>query len=133
MEATGSTPVTWVKLDDAFWRHRKIRKAWREPRAVGLYVMALARCNEEESDGFVDPEWLEMQIADPDELSRVVGALVSARLWEPFGDGWHVHGYDKYQPTSAKLAEVREARRMAGALGGKASGNVRRLNRQRKQ
>lgn len=122
--------MAWVKLDDRFWANRKVRRAWREPRAVGLYVMALCRANAEESDGFVDPEWAEMQIPDDVERDRVVTALVDVGLWEPFGDGWQIHDYHAYQPSKVKLEEVREARRLAGKLGGQKSGESRRANNQ---
>jgi hypothetical protein len=118
--------MAWVKLDDGFWHHRKVRKAWREPRAVGLWAMALAHVNEAEQDGFVDPEWIEDQIPDADERARVIAALVDAGLWRECNDGWEFHDYHDYQPSAAKIAEVREARRMAGKLGGAASGRSRR-------
>lgn len=112
--------MPWVKIDDAFWRHRKTRKAWREPRAVGLFVMALCHSNEGLEDGFVSPEWVEMQLA-PKDRERVTQALVEAGLWEPFGDGWQIHDYFDYQPSRAKVESVQEAKRLAGALGGRAT------------
>lgn len=118
--------MAWVKLDDGVWRHRKIRRAWKEPRAVGLWAMALTHSAEAEQDGFVDPEWVEMQIPDTKEREEVIAVLVEVGLWAPFGDGWQFHDYHDYQPSAEKLAGIREARRLAGTLGGQASGRSRR-------
>jgi hypothetical protein len=117
--------MTWVRLDDAIWRNRKIRKAWKEPRAVGLYILAIAVANDEANDGWVDPDWVEMMIPNKAERNRVVDLLVSLGMWSEFGDGWQIHDYLDYQPSSAKVEEIREARRLAGALGGKARANGR--------
>jgi hypothetical protein len=119
--------MPWVKLDDRFPAHRKIRKAWKADRgAVGLWAMALAHVNEALQDGFVDPEWIEDQLPNARERAAMTGTLVEAGLWEPFGDGWMIHDFADYQPSSAHIAKVREARRLAGVLGGKASGASRR-------
>jgi hypothetical protein len=121
--------MTWVKLDDGLWRHRKIRKAWKEPRAVGMYVLALCHCNEEnaseENNGFVDADWVELMLPAKPERDRVTGTLEDLGLWEPRTGGWQIHDYLDYQPDHHKVLEIREARRFAGSLGGKAKANGR--------
>lgn len=127
--------MAWVKIDDRFWLNRKVRKAWSQaPASIGLYILALAYCNDcngngEDNDGFVDEEWLEMTFAtlNGDNREQAVQALADAGLWTAFGDGWQIHDYLDYQPSSKHVQKVRETRRIAGKLGGKKSGQVRAL------
>jgi hypothetical protein len=119
--------VAWAKIDDGFWHHKKVMKAWqRNPAAIGLWTMALAQANETESDGWVDPDWLEVIVLDDAERERLVGVLIDAGLWEEFGDGWQFHDYHDFQPSASHLDHVREQKRIAGKLGGERSGQVRR-------
>jgi len=130
--------VAWVKIDDAFHRMRKVRRAWRSahPETVGLLVMSLAYANDELTDGHIDPEWVELQLLDTvdvDQPPALVVAMLDLDLWVPHIGAWGIHlDFWQHQPSAADVERVKEARRMAGALGGKRSGEARRNQSQSK-
>lgn len=109
--------MPWVKLDDGFHRHRKTRKAWREPRAVGLHVMAMTYCADHLTDGFVDREWVEDQLPARAERDRVIGKLVETGMWHEHGDGWTIHDFLEFNPSADKVEAQREAKREGGRKG----------------
>ena len=118
--------MAWAKIDDKFWHHKKVMRAWqRDPAAIGLWTMALTQANETESDGWIDPEWLEVIMPDAERRERLVAVLIDAGLWREFGDGWEFHDYHDFQPAKSHLEHVREMRRINGSKGGKRSGEVR--------
>jgi len=45
-------------------------------------------------------------------LTRHVGALVDAGLWEPVRGGWRIHDFLDYNPSHAKLVADRERARV---------------------
>lgn len=114
--------MTWVKVDDNLDRQRKIRKAWRrDGRTVGLLIMSLAYSNAERLDGFIDPEWCELQLLETVDWQAppdVITAMVDEGLWVQMTGGWEIHAdYLKHQPTAEEIERVHEAKRMAGQLG----------------
>lgn len=100
--------MTWTKLDDGFHGHPKIRRAWRDRTALGLYVLAVNHATCYELDGRISPEFVEDQVPDQSERDRAVTVLIECGLWEPNGEGWVIHDFLKYQPSRAKLREGRE-------------------------
>lgn len=100
--------MSWAKLDDRFWANRKIRAAWRACRAsIGLHVMAIAYCAQNETDGHVDADLVAMLLPVSKERDSAVGALTDAGLWTPDEDGWAVHDYLDFNESRAEADERR--------------------------
>lgn len=99
--------MTWTKLDDTFHSHPKIRRAWREPIALGLHVLALNYATCHDLDGEVPTEFVEDQVPDQSDRARAIEVLVDIGLWAENGKGWVIHDFLEYQPSRAKLREKR--------------------------
>lgn len=113
--------MPWTKLDDQFYANRKIRRVWmRGGRALGLHVMAMTYSSRHLFDGYVDPEWVEEQLPNPRERAQVIQCLIDEKLWKPYGDGWTIHDFLKFNPSASHVEHVREMRRLNGKRGGAA-------------
>ncbi len=100
--------VTWLKTDDRFPEHRKIRRL--TDAAYRLHHTAMCACAKDETDGLVT----EADLADMEHGQRLrkhIDALVSAGLWEPVKDGWLIHDFLDYNPSHASLVTKRAADR----------------------
>ena len=96
--------MTWLKKDDRFPEHRKMRRL--SDGAYRLHDTALCACAKDETDGMVT----ETDIADMqhgDRLRKYVPALVEAGLWEVVEGGWEIHDFLHYNPSHAKEEERR--------------------------
>lgn len=105
--------MTWFKVDDVFWRHRKVRKLGREKlSSIGLWILAGSWCadniDENLTDGFVPREQLEQW----DPKLRYAKRLVDAGLWheaEHDGEtGFEFHDWSNYQKTRDQVEAERE-------------------------
>lgn len=116
--------MTWVKIDDGFFRHPKIRAAGRDAR--DLYLAALCYCNENLTDGFV-PDYEVRRLsaeADTDDTNAALTSLCNPRsfgrsLWTTAPGGYIVHDYHDYQPSRADVLRLKEVRAEAGSRGGR--------------
>lgn len=100
--------MTWLKTDDKFPEHRKVRRL--TDSAYRLHHTAMCACAKDETDGLVT----EADIADMEHGTRLrkhVDALVAADLWEKVKGGWLVHDFLDYNPSHAKLVAKRDADR----------------------
>lgn len=100
--------MTWLKTDDRFPEHRKIRRL--TDAAYRLHHTAMCACAKDETDGLVT----EADLADMEHGQRLrkhIDALVSAGLWEPVKDGWLIHDFLDYNPSHASLVTKRAADR----------------------
>jgi hypothetical protein len=122
--------MTWAKVDDMLWAHRKVRRAGLE--AMGLWSIALSYCRAQNPDGSLSSEDLE-------HIASVIGVkltrcltlaakLVEAKLWAQTDTGWAFHDWHNYQVSlaysqaqSAKGKRGAEAR-WGGARDGPANG-----------
>jgi hypothetical protein len=108
--------MAWAKLDDRFYDHRKVKKAWLStPASVALYVMAITYAAAHETDGAIDLEFVKEKVPSRRDRDRMTTALVDAGLWTETEHGWLIHDYLKYNPSHAKLEEkrVKDAERKA--------------------
>jgi len=115
--------MTWLKTDDKFPEHRKVRRL--TDSAYRLHHTAMCACAKDETDGLVTEE----DIADMEQGTRLrkhVDALVNADLWEVVEGGWMVHDFLHYNPSheqaNAKRANDRE--RQARSRKNKEGGSV---------
>ena len=96
--------MAWLKKDDRFPEHRKIRRL--TDSQYRLHDTALHACAKDETDGLVT----EADIADMehgDRLRKHVPALVNARLWHEVATGWVINDYLDYNPSHAELEKNR--------------------------
>jgi len=102
--------VGWVKLDDGVGEHPKIVAL--TDSAFALWVMGLAYCNRNLTDGFI-PERVghgQLRYCDGNP-TPFVRELVDSGLWEPILGGFAVHDFTEYQPSKAQVLAEREASR----------------------
>lgn len=98
----------WLKKDDRFPDHRKIRRL--TDGAYRLHDTALCACARDETDGLVTERDIEEMQHGP-RLRRHIPALVAAGLWEPVDGGWQIHDYLHYNPSHEQLNAKRAADR----------------------
>lgn len=96
----------WVKIDDAFFTHRKVEGLSKDAKL--LFVAGLTWCARELTDGFVSATGLRTSAALVDVKATTAKQLVDAGLWHKRADGYDVHDYLEYQPTAE---EERQRRR----------------------
>lgn len=97
--------MSWVKLDDRVWSHRKFAKLSGE--AARLWMFALCWANAHGTDGMVPEECLPMLRG----TSKQARELVATGLWHDHEGGWKIHDYLDYQPGSSRDAQAKEANR----------------------
>jgi hypothetical protein len=103
--------MSWVKLDDQFFRHPKVIEAGRDARE--LYVASLCYSAAALTNGFIQSAALRKiaMDADIDEWDTAADRLVDAGLWEQVAGGWQVHDYLEYNPSADKVRAERSAAR----------------------
>lgn len=138
--------MVWVKLDDQFPIHRKIAKL-SDP-AFRLHAAAIAWCARNLTDGVVPADELDDVCAQVRAPERFATELADRKVnvWHAAGydcpspncsapahdedgkpiDGWVIHDYLEYQPARSKVLRIKKARKVAGAEGGRRSGESRR-------
>ncbi|HTA98696.1 MAG TPA: hypothetical protein VK730_13770 [Solirubrobacteraceae bacterium] len=134
--------MAWGRLDDRYDDHPKIRAALRRnPLAAALHAQAIAYCARHESDGLVDPLWIEERAPTLAKRRKVLEVLEELVLFDrlvagsnvfltdskrfsvelgPFSIDRHlVHDFLDFHPSSAQLQARREkdARRKAEERG----------------
>jgi hypothetical protein len=124
----GGLEMTWLKLDDQFHRHEKI--APLSDRAFRLHVTVLLECSAKLTDGKLPERLLQFLPRAPrgKTLSRVVDELLGSGVWERIGTDIVVHDFLDWNPSAAKVSELREKRSAAGRSGGKRSASKRQAN-----
>lgn len=113
--------MSWVKLDDRFAGHPKVRKAWKRSRAsIGLYVMAVTYCAQHETDGVVDLDWADDMLPQAKERDAAIEALVTAGLMHRLDDErLEIHDYLEHNESREQAEARREKDRERKARGGK--------------
>lgn len=111
--------MSWVKLDDQFFRHPKVLAAGRDAR--DLYMVGLCYCAQGLTDGFIPSQAVRVLAAEAEIDTGPASAarLVDVGLWETTEGGYAVHDYHEYQPSKERVLATREARAEAGSRGGK--------------
>jgi hypothetical protein len=121
----GDPAVVWIKLDDKFWHHPKIRALIPEHRARcgAFYVASICFGSLYETDGLIRVEDLPMLIPpDTPPAPAEIAELVRVRLWEVaeyrdvVGDnsatrqGWRVHDFLAHNMSAQARANLRKER-----------------------
>ncbi len=100
--------MTWLKKDDDYPNHRKIRRL--SDAAYRLHDTALHYAAHDESDGLIRHEDID-EMQHGKRLRRRISELVGADLWEEVDGGWLIHDFLDYNPSHAQLESEREANR----------------------
>ena len=117
--------MSWVKMDDQWPFHRKLRLV--EPLDRLMWAMSIPYASSQNTDGRLDGPMIEMVAfcAGVTKPYEAADRLVAAGLWELDAGGWVVHDYLHFNPSAEKRAQVSEARSEAGRRGGQQSGRTR--------
>lgn len=97
--------MTWFKVDDKFWSHRKTRSL--TDAAVALWVRAGSYCGDHLTDGVIEHADVEFIGGDKGAAEE----LVRAGLWLHHVKGYQFHDWEKYQPSRSKVEREREQAR----------------------
>lgn len=103
--------MSWARLDDAWWSHRKTLETSLAAR--GLWATALSWSCHQRTDR-IPQRFLAIAGATQDQADE----LVDAGFWIPDDHGWRIHDWHHYQDLSTIRAE-------AGRKGGRASAEKR--------
>lgn len=98
--------MTWFKVDDGFWAHKKVMAIPAKDRAaaIGLWTMAAAWCAHQLEDGKF-PKYL-LPVMGGTE--RMAARLVAVGLWIDKGDHYVFHDWKKWQSSRADVEAKRE-------------------------
>lgn len=101
--------MTWVKLDDGFFRNPKARAAGKNGRA--LYLAGLCHSSGELTDGRIPKASLPLVAAEAEVPASTARRLVEAGLWLDDGDGYRVPDFLEFNPSAEKVRAERAAAR----------------------
>lgn len=99
--------MTWVRLDDGFYRNRKARLAGKDGRA--LFLASCCYSAAALTDGHISRVDLPVLCADAEVKPSVAKRLVEVGLWHEVDDGWTIHGYLELNPSKEKVEADRAA------------------------
>ena len=109
--------MAWFKVDDSMPFNTKTLMCSLE--AIGLWVLAGAWASQQLTNGQVPKQVLPALRANED----VAAELVQAGLWieDKENSKYYFHDWEKYNPTSEEVLDLRAKRAEAGRKGGIAS------------
>ncbi|MEP7763865.1 hypothetical protein [Sanguibacter sp. 25GB23B1] len=100
--------MTWLKLDDMFAWHRKVRRL--SDGAFRLHVTAMNMAARDGLDGHISHEDLDDMPAIRSADKRAT-ELVLRGLWEPSSNGWVIHDFLEYNPSREQVRAQQRASR----------------------
>ena len=112
----------WLKLDDDFNNHPKIRAAGRE--SAWLHVVAMLDSAKFSTNGFVPRSSLGLHAHwyDDDEtgisMPALVDQLVEVGLWEAAEGGWQIHDFLDYNPSGDEVRSREQSKTISQLLRG---------------
>lgn len=110
--------MSWVRIDDQFFRHPKATAAGRDGRS--LFIAGLCYCASQLTDGHITKAALMLVAADAGVKHTVAKTLVECGLWVEDGrHGFFVHDFLEYNPSADEVRVARAKRAEAGSKGGK--------------
>ena len=111
--------MPWGKLDDQWYDHPKTVAVGT--LGAGLFAMALSWSAGKLTEGFIPRAMILRLCADIENPVDLADRLVAAGLFESADGGYQIHDYLDYNPSAARVKEIRKARAEAGQLGGQRS------------
>jgi hypothetical protein len=104
--------LSWIKLDDKFWRNPKQLRMSDEAHRV--YVNVLSYCGDvPEPTGFMLTEEARGLVRSMGKTHRVIDELLSLNAWESVPDGYLIHDFADYvaPKSTERVRRHRELRR----------------------
>lgn len=104
--------LPWVRLDSNFASNPKVLALLSERdghRAAFVYLCGLAYCGSHGTDGYVPRAALSLLFGRPKDAQL----LTKYRLWHDQADGWQIHGWAEFQPSSEENRLRSESARRA--------------------
>lgn len=109
--------MTWLRIEDRFPRHRRIRGLRRDTAAKWLHVCALCYCSEHLTDGHIDQLAVDQIVTDAEipktAAQRCINKLVNVGLWiqwtEGEESGFLIRDFLDYNPAKEAVKQRREA------------------------
>lgn len=75
--------MSWARLDDRYDDHPKVKAATRrDPLATTLHPQSITSCARHETDGLIDPWWIEERAPVKRKREAAIAVLVELRLWD---------------------------------------------------
>ncbi len=99
--------MTWVKLDDGFFRNPKVTAV--QPLARCLYVASLCHCADVLSDGEVYKRDLKQLHFQAGSTPKHVQQLVESGLWIEHGESFWIPDFLAYNPSRDQVLKTRKA------------------------
>jgi len=126
--------MTWIKIDDAYPEHRKLKRAG-DLRALcmALDLAGMCFCGRFDTDGFITDDDLPgvLEVLPPIRRRAILIKLVEIRRWERDDErgGYWVRNYLKYNPSAAERErQAKAGRERARVSRERRAANVRRSN-----
>lgn len=109
--------MTWVKLDDSFFRHPKARAAGKDGRALFLAACCWSASNL--TDGHIPAASLGLVASEAEVKVSTAERLVTVGLFHANGDGWVIHDFLAFNKSRERVHKERAqwAARQAKARG----------------
>lgn len=103
--------MTWVRIDDAMPRNRKIRSL--SARAFQLHIFAICYCSEHLTDGYLTTAEVRELGATAKQISELSTSNYPefSPLWEQVRGGFLIHDYLDYNPSREDVNRDRERAR----------------------
>lgn len=108
--------MTWIKLDDAYPEHRKLKRAG-DLRAfcIALDIAGMCFCGRFNTDGFIGDDDLPgvLEVLPVNRRQVVLAKLVTIGRWDRDGErgGYWVRNYLGYNPSAARREQIAKAGR----------------------
>jgi len=106
--------MSWVRIDDHFYDHRKWADAPAE--SVALWLAAMAWCNRNDAFDGVIPANKLTGLVNVRSVKVTTGDLVKRHAFYIHERGYQIHEYTDYQQND-KVQQIRETRRANGKKG----------------
>ena len=111
--------MTWVRVDDAFYDHRKFDQV--TVLGIAVWITGLSYANRNLTDGFIPTRVADGLVSTNGlgfytgnysgrdaEPSDGVSELVAAGLWHECEGGYRIHDYHDYQPSAEQVRAERD-------------------------
>ena len=120
-----------IALDDNIEDHPKFVSLSDD--SFSLWVRCIGYCRRNLTDGFIPEQAARSRVRGKRAPTKVIGELLaapvglpdSAPLWAVVAGGYQIHDYLDWNPSKVAVEAMREQKRLAGARGGKRSGEAR--------
>lgn len=100
--------MTWGRLDDGFWCHRKTIAAGAA--GVAFWTLAVSYCNKHLTDGWLDSTDISnLWRFETPTAAEAVGAAVAAGLVDAHGERWCIHDFLDKNPSREEVLAKRAA------------------------